>query len=108
MSREQWGSGFHSGIKAAASKQLQQENFPVGFYFTTKKDDKIQYQGVVKAKCGDVYVVKYFSWVMGELGDSVYSFKIDDMKDWTWYQSAKDMRRAIAYFNNWDWDEDND
>ena len=97
MSQEQWGHGFYKG-KEAAKKEIQREGpFPVGYFFHIRDaNGKIDKQGMVTGRSGDTFIARYFSWVVGDLMEKAIPFDIDDTADWTWYQTAEDMRMAWA------------
>lgn len=105
MSKQQWGHGFFSGLKQAEKLQIAQEDFPVGFFFTYKGEDgKIERQGMVARRSGDKFLIRFFSWADGYLGDSVHPYSLEDMSSWTWYETAKQLRLAVA--EHFGWNED--
>jgi|GEM_PF-1981843 len=90
MSKEQWGHGYHAGVKAAQKGGL------VGSWFHSYKDGKIQWQGqVISQLSPEKYFIRLFSWLDGYPTDKKI-IHIDDMEDWTFYSSDYDMRYAYS------------
>lgn len=94
MSKQQWGHGFYAGIEAAQKETRQIANFPIGSYFLGEIGERGAFQGKVKAQIGDRYVVQFFSWVDGSLGQSLYTVPADQMQDWQWYETDAALRAA--------------
>ena len=97
MSRRQWGHGFHTGKAAARSDSAL--GFPAGLFFHTRNEyGRISRQGVVVGKYDDgEFLVRFFSWFDGFLLPDVFKFTIDEAADWSWYDSAADMRMAYEF-----------
>jgi hypothetical protein len=95
MSKQQWGHGFYSGIASMQKKA----GFPVGFYFLGEIPRGDGHQGKVTAQNDGKYLVQFFSWIDGSLSPTVHRFLPEDMNDFLWFETDKELRTAAdAYF----------
>ena len=86
MGKEQWGHGYHTGLRAHSNKKKL-----IGKFFHSYINDRIECQGYIKGIVQKgVYMVQYLSWFDGcETVQKI--IKIKEMKNWTFYDTLDDM-----------------
>jgi len=98
MSKKQWGHGYFTG-KNSADLLSDKEGFVGLFFHTFAPDGILSKQGVVRKKVSDYhYLVSYFNWFDGAIGEGeIITLPSEDTK-FSWYLSAKEMRNAFSTF----------
>lgn len=93
MSRQQWGHGFHQGMRKAES---QAGEGYVGLFLHLLVDNKLAYQGVVRKEMKDGKL--FVTWISWSSCDMESSSIIENTPDILWYFTAKEMREAYCRF----------
>lgn len=98
MSRQQWGHGYHTGVRDAKKN----ERAPEGWFFHTRDENGvIAKQGrVVKADAGALWV-KYFGWMLGEELPKLHRVSHYEAEGFDFYETDEEMRRQHARENGW-------
>lgn len=95
---KQWGHGYHTGYYDA----IKQNDSIVGMFFHSYDNGQIKWQGqVIKKLNNSRFIVQLYSWVGGH-ATTQKVISLSDVKDWSFYNSDKEMRHAYYLSLNLD------
>ena len=67
---------------------------PTGMYFHIIENGEIEYQGQIIRSADGWYCAVLFNWITGGWDGKERFYKIEDMKNWKFYNTGKEMTSA--------------